>query len=305
MVSCNGQGESGMQVIYLDVLIGINLYVTFFLLKATARMLHFRIAIWRTCLACAVGGVSSLMIFAEQMHPALTFSVKFLCGILIVLTAFGFFSVQQFLKRAGIFLAVNFLFAGVMLALWWGVAPIGMYYRNGTVYFDISAAVLALSTIVAYLAVTVIRRLLDRKSVGGEKLWLMVTVQDRTVHLSCFGDSGNTLKDIYTGKPVIICDAAKLQDVLPDHVRSFATAGMAGMPETPSFSNYAKAKYLPKFIPYHVVGKNGILPAFRADRVTLQTEDGKEKELDVLIGIAEQKLFAGEYDAIINPELLV
>ena len=51
--------------------------------------------------------------------------------------------------------------------------------------------------------------------------------------------------------------------------------------------------------------KNGILPAFRADRVTLQTEDGKEKELDVLIGIAEQKLFAGEYDAIINPELLV
>ena len=150
-------------VIYLDVLVAVNLFVTYFLLLSTALLLHQKPKRWRMVLSALAGGASSLVIFLDDLHWLVPVLIKIALGVLLVIIAFPWKGKGVFIKTALLFIAVNFLFAGIMMALWFFVSPVDMYYRNGVVYFNISALTLAVSTVVAYLIVRLIGWIIDRR----------------------------------------------------------------------------------------------------------------------------------------------
>ena len=54
---------------------------------------------------------------------------------------------------------MNFIFAGLMLAVWLVFKPSGMVYNNAAVYFDIDVKLLVLSTVVCYVVLTLFSKL--------------------------------------------------------------------------------------------------------------------------------------------------
>ncbi|PWL72302.1 MAG: hypothetical protein DBY25_03195 [Clostridiales bacterium] len=283
-------------VIYLDVLIAVNLFVTYFLLLSTALLLHQKPKRWRMVLGALLGGASSLMIFLEQLPWFIPALLKVALGIMLVLVAFPWHGKGVFIKTAALFIAVNFIFAGVMMALWFFVAPVDMYYRNGVVYFNISALTLAVSTVAAYLAVRFIGWILDRRVPKNAIRTVSITLNGKEVLLNAFDDSGNRLTDPFTGTPVIICEYGAVKTLLPELLQPY----FSGTGELPPLSEEWARRI--RVIPYHVVGSDGVMRCFSPDR--FQVAGGKAaQEYRVFIGVSSGALSSGEYAALYNANL--
>ena len=137
----------------MDVLIALNLYITWFLLLAAERLAESRSPAWRRGLASLAGGVASLTILLPELPFLVLLLEKLGLAAAITWIAGGYGGWRRFCKRMGFFFGANFLFAGCMIALWLIAAPPRLTIRNGTVYYHIPALTLALSTIFAYGAV--------------------------------------------------------------------------------------------------------------------------------------------------------
>lgn len=285
--------------IYVDILLLVNTYVNYFLIQSTAFFLHRRVVNIRAIIGAVLGSVFSLTILLPDQGIVITLLFKLIAAALIVLVVFGFSSISTYAKISAMFIAISSGFAGIMLAMWWFASPLNMYYKNATVYFDISFLTLSISTIIAYLALRLIRIIMDSKASFDKKVKLIINNCRATVEMDAFLDSGNTLIDMFSGKSVIICNYKKLESVLPLQYRMV----FEGTNE-PSLEQIAHLKGI-KLLPYKTVGGDGIIPSFKADGVYIKGENNRIKPVDALIGISGETVGDGQCSAIINPKLLV
>lgn len=121
-------------VIYLDVLIGLNWVIDYFLLLAAAHLLSRKIRRWRVVLGAALGGAASAMVLMPKINGLLSFLLYAVVAALMVLVTYEFQSARLFLKTLLCFYAVSFSFSGIMYAIWYCAAPQGMIWRSGMVY---------------------------------------------------------------------------------------------------------------------------------------------------------------------------
>lgn len=271
-----------MGVIYIDLLIIINLYITFFLLKAAAAFLHLKISNRRILAGSLAGGLSSLIILLPPLPILLNGVAKTAAGFAIVLIVFGYKSRYEYLKNSLIFIIINIIFAGVTLLLWFFAAPLGMEYNNGSVYFDISFVALIVTTAAAYLLIRVLRYILDVKNAGERNYAISVSAGGNTVTFNALADTGNMLTDYFSGLPVIICPGA-VSELFAEHEKR-------GVP--------------PRFLPYNTIDSSGLIPAYKADEIIIKSDNMPDKSVKALIGIADKDT-AKNSEAIFNPKLLI
>ena len=126
------------QTVYADVLLAVNFFINYFLLLSVGRIMRASFSRTRVCLGAAFGAACSLTLFLPPMSFFIGCVIKLSISSAMVLIAFGAKSVAVFERYLLVTCAVTFGFGGAMLALWLTVAPKGMYYRNGTVYFSLS-----------------------------------------------------------------------------------------------------------------------------------------------------------------------
>ena len=122
-----------MTEIYLDVLIGLNVCITWALFDCCELFCRVRAARGRKGLASLVGGLSSLLILLPEMNTAALTLLRLLLAVLLTFIAFGRMPPVRFLRTVFLFFLVNFLFAGTMIACWLTFTPAGMAIRNGVV----------------------------------------------------------------------------------------------------------------------------------------------------------------------------
>ncbi|MCL2077619.1 MAG: sigma-E processing peptidase SpoIIGA [Oscillospiraceae bacterium] len=286
-------------VVYIDALIIINLYVNFFLIKACGAFLHRRIKTVRCVLGAVAGGISSLVILLPPLPEFLNAALKLTIGAGIVLIAFGFVSLRAFSKNALVFLIINVIFAGFMLILRLFASPLDMVYHNGVVYFDISFLALLVSTAAAYFLIRVLRYFLDVKF-NADKIYQVIFKHSGIIsELNAFADSGNTLTDFFTGHPVIICDKNACKDLFSELI------DFENPQALPDYSSdcglyYSKIKKGVRFLPYSTLNGSGLIPVFKPDSVAISG-----KNVEALIGISERGINKNGVNAIFNPKLLM
>ena len=267
-----------MGTIYIDLLVIINLYITFFLLKGTAVFLHRKAATHRILLGSLAGGVSSLVILLPTLPFLLNSACKIVTGLLIVLITFGYKKSYEYLKTSLIFIVINVVFAGLALLLWFFVAPSVMEYNNAVVYLDISLPVLVITTALAYGVIRFLRYMLDAREIGEREHKVIIKVKGKSVVLDGLADSGNVLIDYFSGLPVIVCPYSPLAEVAPD-----------GILDTPPPVGI-------RLLPYNTIDSHGLIPVFKADEVIIN-----DKTVNVFIGIITNS----REIAIFNPKLLI
>lgn len=282
-----------MRVIYIDVLLFLNFYVTYFLIEGSRVFLHKKIPAGRKMLGSAAGALSSLAIFLPEMPAALSLLMKLALSCVIVLSAMGFGGFKAFLRNTLVFFAVNCLYAGIMLGLWLFSAPLGMEYNNGVSYFDIPLWAILLFTAAAYLILSIIRRVLDSRSALDKKYELKITRGESTAVLSAIPDSGNKLTDFLTGLPVIFCDEEKCGDVCPKEIKCLMRN---------EGGQDAHIKGI-RVVPCSTVSGSAAAYCFKPDKITIS--DGEtEREINALVGFTRNAEKNGDWEAIFNPRLI-
>lgn len=267
------------QTIYVDVLTAVNFFINYYLLLACAKYLGIPAKRGRLAGASALGAAFSLVILLPELPPAVSAVEKLAMSACIVLCAFGYGGPKQFLRRTAAFYLINFAFAGLMIALWYFLAPQGLLIRNSVVYFNISPVLLILLSAACYGIISLINRLAGREE--PKELFVRLVISRGGVSCDCTArvDTGNSLCEPFSGDPVVVINREEARRIIP--------------PE--GGTNF-------RLIPFRSVSGSGLLKAFRPDRLAIYY--GKEviQAERVYIAVSETKLEG--CGALLNPDLL-
>ena len=269
-----------MQTIYLDVLLATNIYVNFFLLRITAGFTHSPLKTGRCAAVSAYASLYSLLILAPEMSIFLSALIRFAASLTIIAAAFGIRSKRRLAVNTVAFYVSNFILAGTVYAVSAHISPDIVHFNNNCMYIDLSLIVLIITTAGLYAAVYIMRIFLDKAPPGKDCYRVLIRYKHRLIELSGLADTGNSLVDMFTGAPVIVCDKCSFSDIESDDV-SRLPRGF-------------------RLIPCRTVSDTGVIPVFRPDEVLIiNSESGSRKPVDALIGLGKSS-----GTAIFNPELL-
>ncbi len=267
------------QTIYVDVLVGVNLFINYFLLLAVSRFLSLPVKRLRLIAASALGAAYSLTILLPEVNLFLSFFIKLIMAATIVLAAYPFNGLKQLLRELGSFYIMSFSFAGFMLALWYFVAPQGLIIKNSVVYFDISPLLLIILTVICYIIIRLINRVTGRQM--SDQILCKIKIDYNGKSSSCFAkvDTGNSLTEPFSNYPVAVVYEESIASLIP--------------PET-------SGKI--RLVPFQAVSGGGLLPSFKPDLLTIICGKKQFKIHNVYIAVTKASL--GEFSALLNPDLL-
>lgn len=283
------------QVIYVDVLLLLNLVVNYLLLVSTAVMAGLKKNSIRLAASSFLGSLYSLVVFFPNIKVLYAVFLRAVFSISMVLLAFKSNNIKSFLRAYASFLLINFLFAGLMLAIWITFKPNGMVYQNGAVYFDINALTLTLTAIFCYMVSLVISYFIKRRAPDSHIIYLNITNKNKTISVKALLDTGNTLKEPFSSYPVVICEYNLIKDIIPNSIEALINK--------PIQTDYSSNDNI-RFVSFTSVGGSGLLPSFRPQKVELIKEREKLNTDEVYIAVYNKSLSNGEYNALIGNLLL-
>lgn len=269
--------------VYIDVLILLNLYINYILVRAAALSLR-RSANRRRCVfAALLGAFGSLIILAPTLPFYVNIPYKILLCAGMVLIAFGKQKFRDFLVCALFFMLVGLLFGGILSGIEALFTPNGMILNNGVCFFNIPIAALASFTAGAYFLMKLVKRLSDGKK--ARFCTVKITRNGASVTLHGLCDTGCEVRDVFLGMPVIVCDYEKTAAIIPDEIVDYLAGKLDALEKI-------------RLIPCQTVSSSAAIPVFKAQSVLI---DGKKA--DVLVGISKSNL-GDDIECIFNPGII-
>lgn len=265
-------------VIYIDVLIILNILINCLIILAASSLRRVPVGRIRLFLSSLFGGFFSLVMLLPDMGKLFSVSVKLFGALIMTLIAFRFENPKAFLRSFASMIFVSFSFAGLMFGVYLVFRPDKMTLNNGTVYFDISVRLFVILAVCCYLFVKLLVFLLKRYSSDNTLCRLNIEINSKTVVLKGLVDTGNSLTDVFTNKPVTTVEKTALKRILKD------------IPETHT-----------GVVPVKTALGTGILSTVRADRMTVFFENKRYEIASPVIALSEESLSDGDYEALVNP----
>lgn len=224
--------------VYLDVLIALNLAVNYTLLTGVCRLTGAVVNRWRLFAGAVLGaGYAALTVV-----PGL----GFLGGNLWRAVFLGLMTVAAFgvnrgaVTRGALLLGFSFALGGMVQALGlWGFWPV----IGGAVALMLGCGLL-------------FRGAMQH---AGQLVPVTIALGDKQLKLTALRDSGNTLRDPFSGEPVMVVGEKSAKALLGQvDLRNPAEV----------MAQWSESKPC-RLIPYHALSGSGLLLAVRCDRVTV------------------------------------
>lgn len=280
-------------VVYVDVLVALNIFVTYFLLHCTRGLLRKTVKRRRLALGAVIGGLYALVIFLPDLSDIVSILLNVVACCLIVLAAFPVHTFREFLKAFGAFLVVNFAFAGLMLALWLTLHPNGMVYNNGAVYFDIDIKVLVLSTLACYGILSAAAFLLKRRTPDNKIFEIELCHKGKTVFAKALLDTGNALSDGFSDTAVLVAVPQVVKELLGTDLDSLFLIKK-------DFETESSERI--RLIPFSTVGDGGVLKAVLIEKVRIPKTGYAVNH--VLLAQSKGKNVSDEYSVLLSSDFL-
>lgn len=246
-------------VVYIDLLFLLNLIANYLLLLGAGRVAGATLRRLRIAFGAAVGAVYAVLLFIPGSEWLSLWPCKILFGILMPLIAYG--GERRLIRVTALFFAASAGLAGLVL----GVELLGgtaLSLENGVLYSRFDLRLLLLLFVVCYFVMSLFFRRMGSHS-SREVVQLEIEILGEHLSLTALLDSGHTLTDPATNRPVIVTDARFLKHLLPgdvdpaqpvDGIKSCRLAGIGGA----------------RLVPYRAVGIDcGMLLALQAESVKI------------------------------------
>ena len=258
-------------VVYLDALFVLNLIVDYLLLRTSARLAGEPLHRLRLAGGALLGAAYAAALFLPGLgwlgHPACRVGA----AVLMVLCAFG--GSRRLVRLTLVFFGVSAAFAGVILALQL-LGQGGLSLENGVVYTGFDARLLLVSAVLCCAGLSLVFGRIARH--GGTRRDLAavrLTLGERSVQLTALVDTGNTLTDPATGRPVMVAEVEKVAGLFP---AGQAPSGEELRRPVDALERLGRQGWQGRcrLLPYRAVGVEcGMLLALRLDGAKVGTED--------------------------------
>ena len=287
-----------MTVIYIDTLFLLNALVDYLLLLAAARLAGEPLRRRRFALGAALGGLYAVAIFL----PGLGFLAHPLCRVasaaLMLVASYG--GSRRLLRQGLLFVVLTCAFGGGVVAIGL-LGGTGLSLGNGVFYSALDLKVVLLSAAVCYGVLTLVfRRLARHSAANGELVPVRLRLGERMVDLTALVDTGNTLTDPVSGRPVVVAEGERTAPLFPREHRP----GPGDLTDpAAALTRLGTGAWRGRFrlLPYRSVGVDrGLLLAVRLDGLEL---DGQGRG-PVLVALSPTPVSdGGGYQALVGAGL--
>ena len=243
-----------MTVVYIDLLFLLNLIANYLLLLAAGRLAGAVLIRWRIGLGAAAGALYAALVFLPGLEWLAHWPCKLASGVLMALAAYG--GEAHLLRVTVLFFGASAALAGAVLG--------SLTLDHGVFYTPLDIRLLLLLFVACYFMLSLFFRRVGRH--GGELARLEIALEGGVIALTALRDTGHSLADPATNRPVVVAYWRALAGLLPgwadpsDPVASLERCHAAGSRQA-------------RLIPYRAVGVEcGMLLAVRSQGVTV---DGK------------------------------
>ena len=262
--------------------------VDYFILLLSAAINKAQYKNFRLLLGALLGGISSLYIFLPQQSIIIELLYRILTALLITFISFGFKKLKIFVRNAFSFLLATIVYGGAVFAIWLIFKPNSILINNTYVYYDISAVLLIIISVVIYLVITITKSILKREAVAAERCDIVFLCENRRASVKGILDTGNSVTDIMGDAAVFF-----VSDQI--FIKLFGNNFEISKREN-------KNRY--RIIPCATVNEKGILEGLRCDAATVIC-DKKHFNFNHPVLLKSNTKFSDDYDAIVNPEILM
>ena len=247
--------------IYLDLVLFINFFFDFILLFGVNTLLKKRAKLYRLILSSIFGSISILFLFIPINNISL-FILKLIISIIMILIAFGD---KNFKKTYVYFYILSIFLGGVMYLL----NDTFSYKNKGIVFFSNGLSInlivmIIISPIVIYYYV---KENKEYKNMSSNTYLIDIYIGDTRYSLTGYLDTGNTLKDPYKKRPVIITDSTKIDFNIEKCI----------------------------LVPYETISNKGIIKCIKPDKVIINKKEFK----NCLIGKVNKEIKLNDSDCIL------
>lgn len=292
-------------VVYADVLWLVNFVLDWVLLWAVARFGGVAARGWRLVAAAALGAVYGVGLVLPALAPLYIMPLPLLVPLIMLRVAFGAMPVRRMAWLLLCFYLLAVAMGGAALAV--------RYLLVGTVD-GLGAGWLLPALLVAALAavisVSYVRQALRQ---SGLQVLAQIELGGKRVEVRCFLDSGNSLREPLSGRPVMIVELAALLPLLPGDFYAELSRGLVRQAAGGDFRPYqlllqmqgtALGRRL-TLVPYAGVDGAGMLGlAVQPDGLRYLLGDGRHiypREAPVLLPVAASLRGVAGCRALINP----
>ena len=202
-----------MTVVYLDAFLVLNFVVNYLLLACAGKLDGEPVGRGRTALAAALGaaygGLALLPDWGFLEHPV----CKAGAAVLMLLAAFG--RSERLLRTGALFLVLSCAFGGALLLV--AMVRGGDPGTGGLLGPSLGMRGILIAAALSYgMLSLLLRGQFAHTRTGGELQELTLSRQGRSVTVLALRDTGNTLQDPVTGRPVVVIEGEKLQTLVPE-----------------------------------------------------------------------------------------
>ncbi len=295
--------------VYADIIFLINFIMDFFIFWSVGKIFQKNVTKLKLIFGAFLASILyCCIIFVDILrflyNPAGVLSVL----IFSVFVTFGAESLKILLKNVFEVVVVSFAVGGFATALFYffNISDfignfISIYIHNFSLkflVFSVSIFYFVLKIIVGWYK----KIILKRQSFCRAEVFF----NDKKVFLNALIDTGNSLYEPISGKPVIVSEFNAVKDIVPPRIRDF----FCGKDKNDFAKIYDYIKDIDsafefRIIPFSSIGKtHGFILGFFADKVIIYYDTNICLE-KVIIGICDVKLSDGNnYNALLNPEML-
>jgi stage II sporulation protein GA (sporulation sigma-E factor processing peptidase) len=302
-------------VVYADLIFLFNFLMDAAMLFAAGRVRKLKLKWWRVVLSATIGALYVIMMLFPALSLLFTFAVKCLFLIIMIVVAFGFGSLQHFLRNAGTFLLINFAVAGGMFGIHYFLQSSGevingiIFTHSGGLAFRVQiglVTILVLAVLMIGWFQTIFSSTKRRHDFAAILAKVHIHIDQFTSTCTGMIDTGNQLYDPLTRTPVLVLEASQWKDMLPEAwIEQIGTANVDQI-----FTSLGKETFVwqdrMRLVPYKGVNHaTGFMLAIKPDKVIVEYQGQLFESFKVLIGLQGGSLCSdGSYHAIIHPSLI-
>lgn len=302
----------GQTEIYGETVFMINLIMNYAILWLTAKFANEVTHRRRLLAGSLTGALYALALFLPDFSPLFSMAGKFLFSVVIILISFAPLRLKKFFGVLGYFYLVSFSLIGIYVGVSYFVsvnrgvsnAYYGVLNILNRYFWYAILLVILVSFLVGKIGPTLIKRKVVRNFF---RVCLTISFDNASISVEGLIDTGNSLKDPVSQKPVIVVEYSALENILPPGIRKAFTGGDEPKLEEilESMEDIEWSKRL-RLIPFNSLGKvNGMLIAFRLDQVEILMGNEKITAENIIVGVYPRQLCPeGSYRALLHPDIL-
>ncbi|NLJ71382.1 MAG: sigma-E processing peptidase SpoIIGA [Syntrophomonadaceae bacterium] len=285
-------------VVYADITFVVNLIIDFSILWTTGKLARVNLSYPRLVIAALAGAIYAVgFLFCSLFWYGLF--MKLLFSFLMLGIAFNLTKFEKFLQMIMYFYGISFLVAGITVGL-------SFLYETNQYFYTFSYLCLLGGLFSIILLGIYAQRFWEKKFLPNLlKYQVKLSFAEFSCEGSGFLDTGNSLLDPLTNKPVVVAEYQLVKNCLPEDMRRIFENSSS---EDELLSRLTESTWSSRLrlIPFSSIGKrNGLLIGIRADEVLINTIKKLIIHKNLTVAIYLDRLsYDGDYEMLIPSKIL-